>query len=486
MFEIETEDGSIAKVMTEDIEEDTYDQIREMLGSEGVENDVVIQADCHPGAGSVIGFTMPLGEKIIPNIVGVDVGCGVLAFKIGSNLPLDHSEREERIRDSIPMGGEVNNHKTSVHLVNEFPWDETNEILNKFKQKYLKKFNREITPPFEFDEYNKNYFERLCKRVLSDSRANNNYIINSVATLGGGNHFIEFSKSNKTDDYWGVIHSGSRFLGKSVAEYWQDIAKERNKSINMKNSLEKLLQENPNYRDYIKFDVENVDSKEFLQWVEGGMDESFVNYSKIKEDYKENNPNKIEEISSKIKDAVYKDNKFNKELAWLDGEDSYGYYIDMIFAQQYARFNRNKMKDRICKQLEIEPKEVIESTHNYIDFRDLIVRKGATPSRKGEKLVIPFNMAQGTVICEGKGNSNYLNTAPHGAGRTKSRAKAKEDISMEEFEKDMKDIYSESIRKEVLDEAPSAYKNMDKIMKSLRKTAEPIEHLEVVHNLKGY
>jgi RNA-splicing ligase RtcB len=485
MFEIDG-DGAKASVMTDYIEDDTYSQIQEMINSEAIDEDVVIQADCHPGAGSVIGFTMPLSGRIVPNIVGVDVGCGVLAFEIGDELPLDDPVRESKVRDEIPMGREVNNYDSSVHFVNEFWWDESNNLLKEFSEAYKEKFGNKIKPPFDFDKFNKDYFSSLCSRVLEDSEASNRYIINSVATLGGGNHFIEFSKSNKTGKYWCVIHSGSRYLGKSIAEYWQDEAIDNTKSRKARESIKSLLKENPEYKDYIKFDINDVTNDEILKWITGGMDESFVDYQRIKQDYRDTNPKKIEKISSSIKDAVYEGNNFNEELAWLEGEEAHGYYVDMIFGQQYARFNRHKMMERICSILNIEPNKTIESTHNYIDFRDMIIRKGATPAREGEKLVIPFNMAEGTLVCEGKGNNNYLSTAPHGAGRTKSRGAAKQELSMDNFEEDMDGIYSESIRREVLEEAPRAYKDVEKIIESLKKTAEPKEHLEVVHNIKGY
>ena len=476
-------DGVKANVMTDDVEKDTIKQIKKMVESDAIRNDVVIQADCHPGAGSVIGFTMPLEDRIVPNIVGVDIGCGVLAFEIGETLPLDNETREEKIRNSIPTGNSVNNFEDSVHLENEFWWDETNELFQSFSDSYNSKFGESVSPPFEFNGYDEEYLDSLCERVLADSDANQSYIIKSVATLGGGNHFIEFAQSSKTGNYWCVIHSGSRYLGKAVAEYWQNKAVEYQKCKAMRAKFKDLLNENPHYQKYIKFDLEDTSNEDMLKWITGGMGESFVDYEKLKMDF-EDNREMIETIGNRLKDCTSSRHRVDKELAWLNSPESHGYYVDMIFSQQYARFNRHKMMERICDFLETSPDEVVESTHNYIDFKDMIIRKGATPSRKGEKLIIPFNMSEGSLICRGKGNEDFLSTAPHGAGRQKSRRAAKDELSMDEFRESMDGIYSESVEQENLDEAPGAYKQTDKVISSIKKTADIIEKLEVVHNIK--
>lgn len=483
MFEIKG-DGAKATVMTDFLEDDTYSQIQEMINSEAISNDVVIQADCHPGKGSVIGFTMPLGSKIVPNIVGVDVGCGVLAFEIGDSLPLDDKERERKVRGGVPMGKKVHDFEDSVHFEKKFWWGDTNKVLSKFSSSYEEKFGESINPSFDFNGYDEDYFDNLCKRVLTGN-SSKSYIIKSVGTLGGGNHFIEFSLSQETGKYWCVIHSGSRYLGKSIAEYWQDEADRQTKGERFRRGLKEVINQNPKYKNYIKFELENINNEELRKWITGGMGESFINYEKLKKDYRNNNPSKIEEIRNNLKKAVYSESNVNKNKSWLKGDKAHGYYVDMIFAQQYARFNRNKMMESICDALEIEPNRKVESTHNYIGFKDMIIRKGATPAREDEELVVPFNMSEGTLICKGRGNEKYLNTAPHGAGRSKSRREAKEEISLERFEESMEGIFTTDIDKKTLDEAPDAYKDTERVLESLKKTAEPIEHLEVVHNLKG-
>ncbi|ERH12222.1 MAG: hypothetical protein J07HB67_01236 [halophilic archaeon J07HB67] len=167
------------------------------------------------------------------------------------------------------------------------------------------------------------------------------------------------------------------------------------------------------------------------------------------------------------------------------GQEAHGYYVDMLFAQQYARWNRRLMSDAICAAIGVEPVDRFQSVHNYVDFGDLTVRKGATPAREGQRLVVPFDMAEGSVIARGKGNGAWNHTAPHGAGRRMGRRDAHERLSLEEFETRMDGVYSESVGDDTLDEAPMAYKPAAAIRAALAPTAEVIERLDPVHNLKA-
>jgi len=175
----------------------------------------------------------------------------------------------------------------------------------------------------------------------------------------------------------------------------------------------------------------------------------------------------------------------DESLDWLAGREAHGYYVDMLFAQQYARWNRELMSDAVCAALGIDPIDRLQSIHNYIDFQDLTIRKGATPAQADQQLVIPFNMADGSVLARGKGNPQYHRTAPHGAGRTMSRREAHESLTLKAFERAMAGVYSESVGEAVLDEAPMAYKPVDSMLEAIKPAAEIVDRLDVVHNLKA-
>lgn len=469
------------------IEEATISQIQEMVDHPAFDGrPIVIQPDTHPGAGSVIGFTMELGERIVPNIVGVDVGCGLRAVCLGDELPFSDAEREMAVRDAVPMGRDVNSFDDAPHLVNEFDWGEVNETLDKFSQKFADKFGNHINPvDFDFDGYGEEYFKSLCHRVLQDSSKNMNYIIKGAGTLGGGNHFVEFTQSEQTGKYWLVLHSGSRYIGKSIAEYWQQKAIEihDDRPERIRNELAQKPTE------YYKFCLSDVSDSDLLQWVQGGMGEDWKDMNTIRNKFENQNPEKINETKNELNRiatiANEDSSKLKDSLDWLEGRRAHGYYVDMIFAQHYALFNRRLMTQNICDALDVEPEEEIESTHNYISFEDMVVRKGATPAHKGDKLVIPLNMAEGTLLCEGQGNEDWLWTAPHGAGRILGRREAEEELNMGDFRESMEDVYSESIIPGMLEESPQAYKDAEVIKSHMEPTAEIIDHLKPVHNIKA-
>jgi len=473
-------DHTTARVMVEDeslVEANCLDQIRALIDHPAFTEPVRVMPDTHWGAGAPIGFTMPLGDRIVPNIVGVDVGCGMAAINLGDVLPLSDEERERRVREAVPMGQNVHDYDDSVHLVDEFPFERANRVFEQFNEAFEDRFGTEIDPiGFDFDGYDGDYFERLCERVLADQRQSMGYVIRGVGTLGGGNHFVEFARAQTTGDYWLVLHSGSRYLGKSVAEYWQSKATERRNVATIRDSLPER------YHDYLKFDPEEVDEQDLYAWVTGGKGESHLRKDAIRADF---DGGEIEDVFDRLGDLRPDADDRNTDLDYLEGREAHGYYVDMLFAQQYARWNREVMADRICEALGVDPDERFQSIHNYVDFRDLTIRKGATPAREGQRLIVPFNMAEGSLLARGKGNDEWNQTAPHGAGRVMGRGEAHRTVDMAEFEAAMDGVYSESVVESVRDEAPMAYKSADAISEAIEPTAEVVDWLDAVHNLKA-
>jgi len=475
-----TGEYTTARIMTDDeslVEPNVREQIQSLLDHPAFTEPIRMMPDTHLGAGAPVGFTMPLADKIVPNIVGVDVGCGMAATNLGDRLPLTDHDREAEVRAAIPMGRSVHEYDEAPHLVDAFPFDRANEVFDQFNSAYESTFGRSIDPiEFEFTGYDGEYVKSLCDRVLRNQRQGIGHIIKSAGTLGGGNHFIEFNKATQSEDYWLVIHSGSRYLGKSVAEYWQQKANEYRSADSLRDAIPS------EYSPYFKFDLETVGDAALHRWVTGGMGESHLKKDKIRADF---TGKQIEETFDLLSRPTQLIEARNDSLDWLDGREADGYYVDMLFAQQYARWNRELMSDAVCDVLAIEPVDRFQSVHNYIDFRDLTIRKGATPAREGQRLVIPFNMAVGSIIADGRGNDQYNQSAPHGAGRVMSRGQAFDIISIEEFRAAMDGIYSESVVESVKDEAPMAYKPAAAIESALEPTAEVVDRLEVVHNLKA-
>ena len=459
------------------IEENCRKQIRQLINHPAFTEPVRIMPDAHWGAGAPVGFTMSLPDKVVPNIVGVDVGCGMSATNLGDELPLSHPEREELVRDIVPMGHSVHDYDDAPHLVDEFPFDRANEVFEAFDDAYEEQFGRSIDPlGFDFSGYDGEYFKALCERVLSRQRQGMGHVIKSAGTLGGGNHFIEFAQARESGEYWLVIHSGSRYLGKSVAEYWQHKASQYRNADAIREAIP------TEYTQFLKFDPETVSDHDLYEWVTGGKGESHLRKSKIREEL---DGKAVEEAFDSLSRPHEQVEERNEELDWLDEREAHGYYVDMLFAQQYARWNRQLMGDAICDTLVIDPVDRVESIHNYIDFVDLTIRKGATPAREGQRLVIPFNMADGSILARGKGADGWNETAPHGAGRVMGRRDAHEQLSVEAFEQEMEGIYSESVVESVVDEAPMAYNSTDAIAEAIEPTAEIIDWLDVVHNLKA-
>ncbi len=378
-----------AKVMIDDIDSTTYSQIQFFVNHPEFKSNIAIMPDTHAGKGSVIGFTMPVGERICPNIIGVDIGCGMLAINIGSRLKQELQYIDKTIRRMIPLGFNVHNDSG------------------------------------DYSEY----------KDLSE-KVNTNYtrVCNSVGTLGGGNHFIEIGIDDEKN-YWLVVHTGSRNLGKQVCDYWQKKAIEKTEAIR-KEEIKNILKK-----------TSDVDKQ-----------------------------NALNELKTRT--------PFTRELAFLDEDDSKLYLKDMKKAQQYAVLNREEIVKLILKKLEYGSQENIESIHNFINFEDNIIRKGAISSYSDEKMIIPFNMRDGILICKGKSNSDWNYSAPHGAGRVLSRGDAKRKLSIDEFKNQMKDVYSSSVNINTLDEAPNAYKDSKIIEDAIEPTAEIINRIKPVLNIK--
>jgi len=388
-----------AYIMIDEVEESCISQIIQMINHEAFTNKVIIMPDCHYGKGSVIGFTMPVSDKVIPNVVGVDKGCGMLSFNVG-DIVVNHKELDIRIRQSIPLGQNINKKSKS-------------------------------------DLHNSGY--ELCKKL----GINSDYVVHSIGTLGGGNHFIEIGKSVTNNDVWVTIHSGSRNLGKKVCEYWQKIA-----------SIRKLPDKN-------------------------------IAIKEIKETY----PKK--EWDKKIKQLNNERRRLKPSpLDFLEGDNKDSYLKDMYFCQDYAKLNRKTIMESIISilkndlKISVDIKDQIETIHNYIDPKDGIIRKGAIRSYIGERMLIPFNMRDGILICEGKSNSEWNYSAPHGAGRNHSRAKAKEDLDIEKFKNDMEGIFSTSVCMATIDESPDAYKDSKIIEKAIEPTATILDRIIPIHNIK--
>ncbi|HHT50865.1 MAG TPA: RtcB family protein [Eubacteriaceae bacterium] len=396
----------MAKVFTENLEPGAKDQIIELLDQDFIEGaQVRIMPDVHQGMGCVIGFTADMGDKVIPNIVGVDIGCGMLVVELGA-IEIDYSTLDKIIHNKIPSGFRIHEER---------------------KYKY----------PRLQDLY--------CFRDLKDTKR----FEKSIGTLGGGNHFIEIGEDSKKNKFL-IIHSGSRNLGKQVADHYQKMA---------------------------------------IDLAKGNQD-YYEKKQKIISHYKETGRKKEIKKALKELEREYKNLKPNypKDLCFLTGKYREMYLQDMKICQDYASTNRVVMGEIIINSLfnkVIEEYPYFETIHNYINFKDNIIRKGAISAYEGEKVLIPINMRDGSILAIGKGNPDWNYSAPHGAGRVMSRNQARERLNLKEFKKAMEGIYTTSINKSTLDEAPFAYKSMEEILDSLGETVEIIDILKPLYNFKG-
>ena len=396
------------KIFTENIEHEALNQIYTLVKQPAFSDcKIRIMPDVHAGAGCVIGFTADLGEKVIPNIVGVDIGCGMLTTNLG-NIDIDFEKLDNIIREYVPSGRKVHEEENlSV----------ASDIIEKLH----------------------------CKEQLK----NIDWMKRSCGTLGGGNHFIEVDKDSKNNKYL-IIHSGSRNIGKQVAEIYQQMAiDDISGKSNFKQDSEKLIAE----------------------------------YKKCKRE---------REISNAIKELKqsYKTNttKIPRELSYLVGKHREMYLHDMKLCQEFAEINRRTIQRIICYRMDwkvAKETEQFQTIHNYIEHDTNIVRKGAISAKMGERVLIPINMRDGCIFGIGKGNEDWNYSAPHGAGRTMSRSKAKESILLEEYQKAMDGIFTTSVNKSTIDESPMAYKTMDEIIGNIKDTVEIVDIIKPIYNFKA-
>ena len=391
------------KIFTENIEEEARKQIETLIAQPAFQDcKIRIMPDVHAGKGCVIGFTADLGDKVIPNIVGVDIGCGMRTVELGK-IDVDFDELDRAIRETIPYGLNVN--------------DEPNTPFN------LK--------------------ELRCYDHLHDI----DRLERSCGSLGGGNHFIEIDEDSEGNKYL-VIHTGSRNLGKQVADYYQSVA------------------------------IENLNGKE--QFKEATK--------KLIAEYKEAGREKdISKALSDLKKTFQPSVSIPNELCYLEGQWRDDYLYDMGYCQFFAYMNRYEIAMRILCETGLvwEVKNEFDTIHNYVEIGGGIVRKGAISAKKGERVLIPMNMRDGCIIGIGKGNPDWNYSAPHGAGRVMSRAKAKEAVSLDEYKASMQGIYSTSVDISTIDESPMAYKPMDEIVKNIEDTVEIERIIKPIYNFKA-
>lgn len=391
------------KIFTNNIEKEAIEQIDLLLEQDAFKNSKIrIMPDVHVGKGCVIGFTGDLGKKVIPNIVGVDIGCGMFCANLGK-IDIDYKKLDDFIINNVPSGMNVNETKIA-----------------------------------DFD---------LTKLYCYDNLKNYKWIENSVGSLGGGNHFIEIDESNDGEKYL-VIHSGSRNLGVQVANYYQDLA-------------DKIC---------------NHDLVEY----QNKRNEVLTTYKEL---------GKQKEIQPKLielkKEFEQNKNKIPYDLAYLENEYRDYYLHDMKICQEFAILNRYTIAKTIANYMNWNIDNYFESVHNYISFEDNIVRKGAISAKKDEQVIIPINMRDGCIIGIGKGNEDWNNSAPHGAGRVMSRGKAMEIIDLEEYKKSMANIYTTSVTEETKDESPFVYKPIEEILENIIPTVKVTKVIKPVYNFKS-
>ena len=383
------------------VEDEAIEQIRRMCDYSMTEDSRIrIMPDVHAGKGCTIGTTMTIVDKAVPNVVGVDIGCGMYTVKLGK-IDVDFEGVDEAAQ-FIPSGMNV--------------WEGRQE---------------------RFD-----LTELRCYRELKDSKR----LERSLGTLGGGNHFIEIDEASDGTKYL-IIHSGSRNLGKQVAELYQRLA------INLSRG----------YGDYLE-----------------KRDEIIRTYKE------QGRKNEIQEALKQLHWLVYESpTSIPEDLCFLEGKYLEDYFHDVEICQAFARRSREKMAEIILERTGMTGSEAFHTIHNYIDTDEMILRKGAIAAHSGEKVLIPINMRDGSVLAVGKGNPEWNYSAPHGAGRIMSRSKAFKDLSMEEYKKTMEGIYTTSVNENTLDEAPMAYKSLEDIIDVIRESVDVIDVMKPIYNFKA-
>lgn len=358
-----------------------------------------VMPDVHAGMGCTIGTTMTITDKVVPSMVGVDIGCGMETVRI-LEREIDFGKLDDLIRREIPCGREI---RETPHPLHE-----------------------------EID-----LSSLRCANSVKTGRARR-----SIGTLGGGNHFIEAAKDEEGQLYI-VVHSGSRHLGFEVANHYQALG----------------------------FKALALQARQQLE-------------EQIEAMKREGRTKDINKIIKLLKKQPLPGD-MPRDLAYVEGETLADYLHDMALVQRFAVLNRKAMMDIILQGMGLTALEEFTTIHNYIDLDTMILRKGAVSARKGEKLLIPINMRDGSLICVGKGNEDWNQSAPHGAGRLMSRKEAFATLDMEEYKKQMRGVYTTSVHPDTLDESPMAYKPMDDILAEIAPTADIVAHIKPVYNFKA-
>lgn len=381
------------------IEEEAIEQIRRMCDYEFTEGSKVrIMPDVHAGKGCTIGTTMTVVDKAVPNIVGVDIGCGMYTVNIGKG-DIDFKKLDEAAH-FVPSGMNV--------------WEGRQE---------------------RFD-----LTELRCYRSLKDTKR----LERSLGTLGGGNHFIEVDRSKDGTNYL-VIHTGSRNLGKQVAEIYQQLAIDLNK----------------------------------------GKETYFAQRDAIIKEYKAAGRRKEIQTALKALSWEQREATIPEDLCFLYGNYFEDYLADVEICQRFAKRNREKIGEILLDRTGMAGTDAFHTIHNYIDTEEMILRKGAIAAHKGEKVLIPINMRDGSVLAVGKGNPDWNYSAPHGAGRIMSRKKAKENLNLEAYRRAMEGIYTTSVNQATLDEAPMAYKSLEDIIDVIQESVDVIDVMKPIYNFKA-
>ncbi len=381
------------------IDEGAIEQIRRMCDYPLTEGSRIrIMPDVHAGAGCTIGTTMTITDKAVPNVVGVDIGCGMYTVRLAER-EID-MEKLDTAAHYIPSGMNV--------------WEGRQE---------------------QFD-----LTELRCFRELKDTGR----LARSLGTLGGGNHFIEVDAAADGTKYL-VIHSGSRNLGKQVAEHYQRLAIDLNK----------------------------------------GKEEYLARRDALIAEYKAAGREK--EIQQALKELHWSSHEATipEDLCFVYGQYLEDYLFDVEICQRFARRNREKMAEILMARSGLSAVDAFHTIHNYIDTQEMILRKGAIAAHAGEKVLIPINMRDGSVLAVGKGNPEWNYSAPHGAGRIMSRTEARSKLDLEEYRREMAGVYTTSINPSTLDEAPMAYKTLEDIIDVISDAVEVIEVLKPVYNFKA-
>lgn len=390
-----------ATVMTDQIEEECVGQLITLCSQEIFKDSSIrIMPDCHAGKGCVVGFTATIKDKIIPNLVGVDISCSISTYKLNVK-EVDFQKLDNVIRKYVPSGMSIRS--TVSKLVSD-------DLKSKI--------------------------EKVCKEIDDES----SYLrhLKSIGTLGGGNHFLELNK-DKDGYIWLSVHCGSRNFGKKICDYHQD------KAINIyqeriSESKKKAMLELP--------------PQERQQWL--------IDNQEIQ--------------------------KLPPELRYLDGEDLDLYVEHMKVAEEFAKVNHQVIVDEICSHMDWEVVDSIFTHHNYIEFlgnREMVIRKGAISAKKGERVIIPLNMRDGSIVGVGKGNKDWNESAPHGAGRILSRGKAKEILSLDEYQQEMSNVWTSCVSQATLDESPMAYKDMSVIVDAIGETVDIVDIIKPIYNYKA-